>query len=112
GTGEKPPQASVVGSRLQLEICMTEGIYHQVSDEPSGNPEKIHAPERIHDCQGSKQPQIENQLLGQRERDGRERAVQTALVMLSVNPVQSAQMKSAMRCIMPNLGANRCGNER
>src|SRR5215470_16492755 len=68
--------------------------------------------EGIGDGQDADKSHIEDQLLRERERDCRKRAVQMALVMFQMDPMERAQVKGAVRSIMPNFGPDRRRDQR
>ena len=67
---------------------MAERIYNQVSDVPEGDSVNIQAEPMIDYGQHAQIPGIEDELLGKRERNSRQPAVQLALVVLAMNPME------------------------
>src|SRR5262249_32869410 len=106
GAGDDFADPAIEAYRFQLEIRMAERIDDQVSDIPACYSEEIHREETIHDRQRAEQPDIEDQLLRERERHRGERRVQMALVVLQVNPMERAQMERAMGAVVPDLGGD------
>src|SRR5580704_5244808 len=100
--GQKLADSPVVVLRLELEVGVTEGVYHQVADIPCAYSEEIQADQAIDAGQQSQQPGIEDELLGERERDRRERAVEMAPVMLHMDPMKRTQVERPVRRIVPD----------
>lgn len=94
---------TIVILRFEFEICVAERIYYQVSDVPAADTENIQAKPMIDDGQHAQIPGIEDELLGKRERNCCQPAVQIAFVVLAMNPMEPTHVKHPMRRIVPNL---------
>ena len=70
-------------------------------------PKKLRLTTRSIDRQQAEQAEIEDQLLGERERDRGEPAVEVAPVMLDVDPVERLEVEGAVRGVVPDLGQDR-----
>ena len=107
GARQHLPQPTIVICRFQLKVRVAERIDHKIANVPCCDPESIQSEEIIDNGQRSEQPNVEDQLFRERKGDRRKKAVQMALVMLKMNPMQRPQMEGAMRAVVPNLGPDR-----
>lgn len=86
---------------------MAEGIDDQVADVPAGDAEEVEADEAVDDRQHPEEAKVEDELLGEGERDRGKPAVEMAPVMLDVDPMEGLEVECAVRGVVPDLGQDR-----